>query len=122
MTDVQGRRLVDAPFNEFPLAYHDLQPGDYWRALTRDWSRPIRSDEYPSTATAEQLAGNLTGAVWGMIDPLGSYCVLSIHTVRENDDGTITVAPGDGSSNSILNSGPKGDWHGYIDHGRWYSV
>jgi hypothetical protein len=49
---------------------------------------------------------------------------LMIHTVRENDDGTITVAAGDGSSNSILHGGgaQNKEWHGYIDHGVWNPV
>jgi hypothetical protein len=47
--------------------------------------------------------------------------MLSIHTVREEDDGTISVRPGDGSSNSILikyRAEPTW-WHGYIEHGVW---
>lgn len=45
---------------------------------------------------------------------------LELHTVREHEDGTISVRPGDGSSNSILISGSRGrKWHGYIEHGIW---
>lgn len=45
------------------------------------------------------------------------------HHVEEHEDGHITVRPnppGDpGNSNSIL---CECGWHGYIDHGRWYTV
>lgn len=117
---MKGRRLDDAPFGSFPIPYDDLQPGDYWRVLDH-LGEPCTPDTYPSTATAEQKAGNLTGGVWGFIDPLGNYGVLSIHTVREEDDGTISVRPGDGSSNSIKCSKGNGinEWHGYIEHGEW---
>jgi hypothetical protein len=37
--------------------------------------------------------------------------------VREHEDGTISVLPGDGSSNSILVSRRDKSWHGYIRHG-----
>ena len=43
---------------------------------------------------------------------------LTMHTVREHEDGTISVRRGDGSSNSILVSRrPEEKWHGYIEHG-----
>jgi hypothetical protein len=66
-------------------------------------------------------AENLTGHVYGVLDPLGHYGMLSIHTIREEEDGTISVRPGDGSSNSILikyRAEPTW-WHGYIEHGVW---
>ncbi len=45
---------------------------------------------------------------------------LRNHTVREHEDGTISVRPGDGSSNSILVIGHDSEqWHGYIEHGRF---
>ncbi len=45
---------------------------------------------------------------------------LTKHTIREEDDGTISVRPGDGSSNSILITGAHGrTWHGYIERGVW---
>lgn len=44
--------------------------------------------------------------------------MLPVHTVREHEDGTISVRPGDGSSNSILvKQGDGQQWRGYIDHG-----
>jgi hypothetical protein len=40
--------------------------------------------------------------------------------VREHEDGTISVRPGDGSSNSILITGHDGEqYHGYIECGVW---
>lgn len=48
---------------------------------------------------------------------------LEHHTVREEDDGTISVRPNDGSSNSIQITGGQGrEWHGYIEHGVWQAV
>jgi hypothetical protein len=38
------------------------------------------------------------------------------HEVEVHDDGTISVMPRPGNSNSILS--PRG-WHGYIDRGEW---
>ncbi len=54
--------------------------------------------------------------------PSGSFGLghLAAHTVREHEDGTISVRQGDGSSNSILMTGAKGQqYHGFIEHGVW---
>ena len=103
-----GRRLPDLRFGEI---HTELQPGDYWKIVNDEDGTPRHSDE-PS---------NLTGTCWYVVVPLGGgYGLgrLEKHTVREHEDGTITVAPGDGSSNSILVSKANGvSWHGYIDHG-----
>lgn len=105
----QGRRLPDVRFGDLPS---DMRPGDYWRYLGADGD-PMHVDE----------EGNLTGSVWGIFAPAGGVGTLLKHTVRENDDGTATVAPGDGSSNSILISGGRGEsWHGYLEHGMWREV
>lgn len=133
---MNGRRLEDAPIGQFPLAYDELQPGDYWKVLDRDGARPLNILEHPEDRgfwrlTEAQVAGNLTGGVWGVMTPAvgqdnrSLHGMLSIHTVREHEDGTITVAPGDGSSNSILIKRREDlgeSWHGYVDHGRWYEV
>lgn len=110
---MQGRRRPDTVLGELP---DDIQPGDFWKVLDKDGA-PRRS-EHP---------GNLTGGVWYVAAPLpsGSFGIgrLENHTVREHEDGTITVAPGDGSSNSILLKGAGGqEFHGYIDHGEWSSA
>ena len=48
---------------------------------------------------------------------------LDYHTVRENEDGTISVLPGDGSSNSILVHGSRvRSWHGYIYSGEFREI
>jgi len=70
---------------------------------------------------------NLTGTIWQIVAPGTDghgVATLTKHTVREEDDGTISVRPGDGSSNSILvTSGSDGStYHGYIEHGVWTSV
>lgn len=104
-----GRRLPDVRLGDLP---DELRPGDFWKYLDPDTGEAMHVEE----------AGNLTGTVWGYYSPDGNGIgTLRLHTVRENDDGTITVAPGDGSSNSILHSGGAKDqtWHGYIDHGVW---
>lgn len=126
-----GRRLDDAPLTQFPLEYDELQPGDYWLCQTLDGSRLLNVIEYPDDrrfwAREDQeswraFEQNLTGLVMGCIDPAGQYGMLSIHTVRLEDDGTVSVRPGDGSSNSILITGGSETtepWHGYIEHGVW---
>lgn len=94
----------------------DVQPGDYWRVLDRETGEPI---------VVVGCESNLTGGAWMVAAPgatPGSFMLgtLMKHTVREHDDGTITVAPDDGSSNSILiRRGDGASWHGYIERGVW---
>jgi hypothetical protein len=123
---MKGRRLPDRPIGGGPP--EDAQPGDYWKVLTHDGSRPLDvhnpEDRYWGTGpeALKHYAENLTGGVWGVIDPSGRYGMLSIHTVREEEDGTISVRPGDGSSNSIFIRGGSEttpEYHGYIEHGEW---
>lgn len=109
---VQGRRLPDTKWDELPVLYDDLQEGDIWKELDNEGS-PVVVSDHPS---------NLTQTAWMGMAP-GRFLVnLRAHTVREHDDGTISVRPGDGSSNSILvtrgsDGGPS--WHGYIEHNVW---
>ncbi len=55
---------------------------------------------------------------------LGPLPIGAGHVVEEHEDGHITVRPNPpsdpGNSNSILC--PLCGWHGYVDHGRWYTV
>lgn len=112
---MNGRRRDDTPHGDLP---EDVQPGDYWRVTSRETGEPLIVDE-PS---------NLTGGVWMVSAPIGDpgtgmIGTLTKHTVREHDDGTISVAPDDGSTNSILISRPNGaSWHGYIERGVWRQV
>jgi hypothetical protein len=110
-----GRRLLDTPDGQFPLPYDDLQPGDAWKVLDRDTGEPLIVTDQPS---------NLTGAAWFIVAPgpgeMKLLANLRAHTVREHDDGTISVRPGDGSSNSILvTRRPEETWHGFIEHNVW---
>jgi hypothetical protein len=103
---MQGRRLPDVKWPDLPN--EALQPGDYWKCIGID----LR-DTYPS---------NLSRNVWQYYSPDGNGVgTLMAHTVREEDDGTISIRPGDGSSNSVLHSGgnPNLIWHGYVEHGVW---
>ena len=95
MKKLQGRRRPDTPSGDLP---DNILPGDYWKVIgpTPFWHVAVplgRGDE-------AYALGNLVN-----------------HTVREHEDGTISVRPGDGSSNSILVSRRDSTWHGYIDHG-----
>lgn len=109
-----GRRRPDLAFAEL---HDDLRPGDYWKILDTGTGEPRRS-EHPE---------NLTGTCWYIVAPneleAGGYFGLGRlekHTVREEEDGTISVRPNDGSSNSILVHGHHGvQWHGFIEHGVW---
>gem|GEM_PF-1479589 len=91
----------------------DLKPGDYWKIIDVSNGKP-RLSQFPS---------NLTGTCWYVVAPMSyGFAVgrLEKHTVREHEDGTISVRPGDGSSNSILITGHHEEkWHGYIEHGVW---
>ena len=108
---MRGRRRPDTPIGDLP---DDLQPGDLWKVLTGDGSRPVKVAE-PS---------NLTGCMWQFVGPHGGVGTLTLHTVREHDDGTVSIRPNDGSSNSILfRQGDGGrEWHGYVEHCVWESV
>lgn len=125
-----GTRLPDCPIGEFPVEYDERPYGSYWRVLVRpdhpDGPRALDVREHAEDrrwwgGDDPRYEQNLTGGVWGIVTPNGLYGMLSIHTVREHDDGTISVRPGDGSSNSILvQGGPDGaSWHGYMEHGVW---
>ena len=106
-----GRRRDDTPLDRLPP---DIQPGDYWKCLIPDGSRPVNVDDRPS---------NLTGTMWMFMPPNGcGIGSLRAHTVRENEDGTATIAPQDGSSNSVLIHGAGCSWHGYMEHGVWREV
>lgn len=114
-----GRRLPDCRFGDLP---GDARAGDYWKYVNEETGEPMKPiSDYPG----EGQGGNLTGTVWGYYSPDGNGLgTLMRHTVREHDDGTISVLPGDGSSNSIKHSGGAKDkvWHGYIHKGEWRSV
>lgn len=89
----------------------EIKPGDYWKILNLDGTPRLTS-----------APGKLTETCWYVVVPLGSgYGLgrLEKRTVREEDDGTITVAPDDGSTNSILVTKGQGgpSWHGYIYQG-----
>jgi len=112
---MKGRRRPDVKYGELP---DDLQPGDYWKYLDRKTGEPMQSDN-PT---------NLTGTCWGIVCPVQPpdaeipvIGYLRNHTVREHEDGTISVLPGDGGSNSIqiLWKGDKELYHAWIRRGVW---
>src|ERR1700741_2936594 len=109
----QGKRLADTPFGDLP---EGIEPGTYWKYLTRDTGRLLIADP--------KYTSNLTGTVWSYMPPDGNGVgTLMQHTVREHEDGTISVVAGDGSSNSIMHTGAQDkSWHGYIDHGVWNEI
>jgi hypothetical protein len=114
---VIGRRRPDLPLDQI---HPDLKPGDYWKILNV-------GDGKPRVAEGSPENGNLTGTCWFVVVPLNDgdgtgfgLGRLEHHTVREEEDGTISVRPGDGSSNSILVTGAHGkSWHGYIERGEF---
>jgi hypothetical protein len=106
-----GRRLSDTAEGEFPLPYDELQEGDAWKVLDRETGEPLVVDDQPS---------NLTRTAWMVHAPGRLLANLRAHTVREHEDGSISVRPGDGSSNSILvQRRPEESWRGYIEHNEW---
>lgn len=115
---VQGRRLSDTRLGELPLELDELQAGDLWKYVGHDGVPLSAASLYPNS----DMSGNLAGGVWGFMSPDGNGIgTLALHTVREHDDGTVSIRPGDGSSNSVLHSGGPGGltWHGYVDHCVW---
>jgi hypothetical protein len=104
---VKGRRRGDVREGDLP---HNFKPGDFWKVLDRETGEPCKVTH----------PGKLTEDVWKFCAPTGGVGTLEAHTVREHDDGTISVRPGDGSSNSIgFDTGGKRAWHGYIEKGEW---
>lgn len=83
---LQGRRRPDTSQDSLP---DDIQAGDYWKVLDGDSGEPIRITNAP---------GNLTGGCWMVVAPMpdGAFGIgqLRLHTVREEEDGTISVRPG----------------------------
>lgn len=107
MEPLEGRRLPDTDLHDVP---EDFRPGDYWKVSNFD----LGDNYYPT---------NLTRTAWRFVSPDGNGIGLLVsHTVRENEDGTINVLPGDGSSNSILHEGGGKSWHGYVYNGVWTEV
>jgi hypothetical protein len=103
-------RLPDIIEGKLPDGYQAV--GSYWKILDADGNpkKVLWHDK-------------LTEDCWRVTVPIGDedgYAIANLehHTVRENEDGTISVLPGDGSSNSILVTGSKGrTWHGYVYDG-----
>lgn len=111
---MKGRRLPDAPEGSFPVPYDELRDGDIWKHLDRETGEPVVVDDEPS---------NLTKTAWTAMCPGGLLANLRAHTVREHEDGTVSVRAGDGSSNSILVKRRENEqWHGYVEHNEWTSV
>lgn len=109
---MRGRRLPDCAVDRMP---NDRRPGDYWKLLVAD----EQNIERPMKV---QYDNKLTLECWRVVTPLGQVGTLTKHTVREHADGTISVRPKDGSSNSIAVTDHRGVWHGYIEHGEWREV
>ena len=108
----QGRRRDDLPEGDLPS---ELAVGDYWKVL--DAAGAPKQSAYES---------NLTGTCWRLAVPMATddgYALANLmaHTVREHEDGSISVVPGDGSSNSILVTSRWGGrtltWHGFVYRG-----
>jgi hypothetical protein len=114
--DVKGKRLADVQLGDFPEGCDEA--GTYWKYVNE------KGEDMKPPQNQKGVAQNLTQTMWGYHSPNGKGIgTLSIHTVREHEDGTISVRPNDGSSNSIMhNRGLASEWHGYIEHGEWQKV
>lgn len=114
---VTGRRLPDTRFGDLPLpSLDEIQPGDIWKYLNGDGTTVSAAELYED----HDMSGNLTDCVWGFWSPDGNGMgTLSMHTVREHEDGTVSIRPGDGSSNSVLHGDDRKTWHGYVEHNVW---
>lgn len=99
MSEIQGRRRDDTPFNRLP---GDLEHGDYWKISDFNPNEP---------SNAEKTAWRFYFDGFGVM-------TLTKHTVREHEDGTISILPGDVSSNSIgIHGAHSRYWHGYCYNG-----
>lgn len=100
-----------------------LSPGEYTKQPV---TMPYGTFDVWWVCTPNGLLGRLS-----MPDDVAAGRVSGCHHVEEHDDGTISVLPQPGNSNSILVQGwpldgglraegePLKSWHGYIDHGVW---
>jgi hypothetical protein len=107
---MQGRRLGDREFS---------------RRLSRASAPMIAGGDYGRVERAGE------GWVWMCCTPNGLIGDLSLHTVVEHDDKTITVSPSilsqggkhvfvDGDDAELYESrGLVGEWHGYLTAGVW---
>jgi hypothetical protein len=118
---VHTERLSGVPPRQCPP--HMLRPGQYVkRRLSTDYG------EFDAWwyCTPNGLLGRLSAP-----EDLAAGKSNGAHHVEEHDDGTISVLPQPGNSNSILCMGwplgaparaegqPLWTWHGYIRHGVW---
>lgn len=109
---MQGRRREDQMLGDLPP---DLEHGDYWKLF-------VKIDDVQSRPMTVIADGKLTTDCWQFyLHGLG-IGTLTKHTIREHDDGTISVRRDDGSSNSILHTSGDRSWHGYIEHGDWEEI
>lgn len=87
MNVTAGRRLPDVAAGELP----DVEDyrGAYWRDAEDTWwcNPPVN------------------GVGIGR---------LTLHSITEHDDGTITVSP-----SILMQRGRLGSWHGYLERGVW---
>lgn len=113
-----GRRRDDTVDGTLP---EEIIVGDYWKILDPETGEPKQVDHQ----------GKLTKDCWHVVVPLNDgvdetgfgIARLVYHTVREHEDGSISVLPNDGSSNSILVTGARlKQWHGYIYNGEFRSA
>jgi hypothetical protein len=61
--------------------------------------------------------GSADGKDWFCTTPNGLFGNISKHTVKEHEDGTITVSP-----SILVTSGRdhgQPNWHGYLERGVW---
>lgn len=89
----------------------------------------FKDDRVPKWWKRAVVDGEGSKTMWmikfpGPIDLLGHGRLSDAHEVDEHEDGTISVVPKPGNSNSILHTIPGREiqWHGYIDHGVFYEA
>ena len=122
---MRGRRREDVAFGSLP---DDIQPGDIWKYVDENGNALSARAHCNGDSPSSPVHQNLCDTMWGYSCPndLG-IGLLCYHTVREEDDGTISIRPNDGSSNSILHTKrwagePDKTWHGYVEHNEWTAV
>ena len=55
--------------------------------------------------------------IWYCMTPTGLLGNLDNHSVTEHEDGTITVSP-----SILIHGGEAGEWHGFLEAGKWRQV
>lgn len=89
MPSLQGRRIYT------DIDWPEAQPGDYWKPKDRPEGE------------------------WWFRDPFGTCGRVTLHSVEEHEDGTITVRPSIAPPSNTPQTAIQNYFHGWLTKGVW---